>query len=88
MIRSRIGIVHAMNLANAAHNAMKILPYKEDTLAEFQEKSPQELRFHLSEQIRQQEFFANLTRRAQTAINSSRVLNALSQLLREFGVAA
>jgi len=88
MIRNRIGIVHVMNLANTAHSAMKILPYKEETLAEFQEKSPQELRFHLSEQIRQQVFFANLARRAQTAINSSKLLNALSQLLREFGVAA
>ena len=64
MVRSKTGIERMLNLINVAHSAMKILPHHDSFWKEFQNQSPQELRFAISEQIRRQVFLATLREKA------------------------
>ena len=88
MIRSQTGIERMLNLVNTAHSAMKILPYKYDCWKDFQDKSPQELRFAISEQIRGQVFLTSLGVKAQTMEKSKGIFAALTRLTRELWNAA
>ena len=79
-VRTKTAIEHLMNLTNAGHALMKILPYEEKHLRAYQDKSPQELRHALSQQIYKEVFFATLVSKAQSSINSSTLLKALQAL--------
>lgn len=48
--------------------AMKLLPYQEETFSKYQAESVQEFRFALSEQIRQQVFYATFVNKIETRI--------------------
>ncbi len=50
---------------------MKILPYENERLRAYQDKSSQELRHVLSRQIRKDVFYATLMSKAQSSINST-----------------
>ena len=67
---------------------MKILPYENKRLSAYQDKSPQELRHTLSQQIHKEVFFATLVSKAQSSINSSALLKALQALARSDAQAA
>ena len=49
MVRSKTGVERMLNLVNAAHSAMKILPHHHACWKDFRYQSPQELRFVISE---------------------------------------
>ena len=80
MVRSRNGIEMFINLINISYCAMKLLPYKEAAFSRYRGASVQELRYVLSEQIRQQVFYVNLTQNIETHIKSNAIVNALKQL--------
>ena len=88
MVRSQAGIERMLNLVNTAHSAMKILPYHYDCWKDFRDKSPQELRFVISEQIRRQVFFASLGAKAQTMGKFRSLFDTLTQLAEEIWNAA
>ena len=77
-----------LNLVNTAHSAMKILPYHYDCWKDFQNKSPQELRFAMSEQIRRQVFLTTLSANAETTGKSRGFVDTLIQLVDEIWQAA
>ena len=79
-VRTKTAIEHLLNLTNAGHALMKILPYEEERLRAYQNKSPQELRHALSQQIHKEVFFATLAFKAPSSINSSALLKALQAL--------
>ncbi|MDD6382351.1 MAG: transposase [Selenomonadaceae bacterium] len=79
-VRTKTAIEHLLNLTNAGHALMKILPYEDKHLRAYQDKSPQELRHALSQQIHKEVFFATLVSKAQSSINSSTLLKALQAL--------
>lgn len=83
MLRSRKGIEMLVNLINISYCAMKILPYQEESFSKYRTESVQEFRFALSEQIRQQVFYATFVRNIETSIKSSVVMKALKQLIRQ-----
>ncbi|EHG33668.1 hypothetical protein HMPREF9467_00702 [ [[Clostridium] clostridioforme 2_1_49FAA] len=83
MLRSRKGIEMLVNLINISYCAMKILPYQEKSFSKYRTESVQEFRFALSEQIRQQVFYATFVRNIETSIKSSVVMKALKQLIRQ-----
>ena len=85
MIRSRKGIEMLVNLINTAYCAMKILPYQDESFSKYKTESVQEFRFALSEQIRQQVFYAIFVRNIETSIKSNAVMNVLKQLIRQQG---
>ena len=80
-VRTGTGIKHMLNLTNAAHALMKILPYEEERLQAYHDKNPQELRHELSQQIQKEIFFATLGSKAQSSINSSSLLKVLQTLI-------
>lgn len=80
-VRTKTGIEHMLNLTNAVHALMKMLPYQDEKLSAYQDKSPQELRHELSRQIQREVFFATLVSKAQSSINSSTLLRALQALV-------
>ena len=57
---------------------MKILPYQEESFFAYRNESAQEFRFVISEQIRQQIFYASLLQNIETNIKSSLLMNALN----------
>ena len=59
---------------------MKILPYEDERLSAYQDKSPQELRHALSQQIHKEVFFATSVSKALSSINSSALLKVLQVL--------
>lgn len=65
---------------DAVHALMKILPYEDEQLQAYRDKSPQELRHELSQQIQKEVFFDTLVAKAQSSINSSVLLKALQVL--------
>ena len=67
-----------LNLTNSGHALMKILPYEDERLNTYRDKSPQELRHALSQQIHKEVFFATLVSKAQ----SSHWLGAMSKRLK------
>ena len=79
-VRTKTAIEHLLNLTNAGHALMKILPYEDEKLSVYRDKSPQELRHALSQQIHKEVFFATLVSKAQSSINSSALLKALQAL--------
>jgi hypothetical protein len=40
-VRTKTAIEHLLNLTNAGHTFMKILPYEDEKLSAYQDKSPQ-----------------------------------------------
>ena len=78
-VRTKTAIEHLLNLTNAGHTFMKILPYEDEKLSAYQDKSPQGLRHALSQQIHKEVCFATLVSKAQ--INSSALLKALQALV-------
>ena len=85
MLRSRKGIEHFVNLVNIAYCAMKILPFQNEKYAPYKMGSVQECRFLLSEQIKQQVFFATFVKNVETAIKSNALLKAIKSVLLSFG---
>ena len=85
MVRSRKGIEMLVNLINIAYCAMKLLPYQDKTFSKYQTESVQEFRFVLSEQIRQQVFYAIFVKKAETHIKSKAIIKVLKQLIQHQG---
>ena len=85
MVRSRKGIEMLVNLINISYCAMKLLPYQEDIFSKYRSESVQEFRFALSEQIRQQVFYATFVKNIETSIKSNVIVKALKQLLQQQG---
>lgn len=83
MVRSRKGIEMLVNLINITYSAMKILPYQDEAFSKYREESVQEFRFFLSEQIRQQVFFATFVQNTVTSIKSQGIIKALKQLVQQ-----
>mgnify|MGYP002526309696 CR=1 FL=1 len=83
MLRSRKGIEMLVNLINISYCAMKLLPYQEDIFSKYQSESVQEFRFALSEQIRQQIFYATFVKSIETNIKSNVIVKALKQLIQQ-----
>ncbi len=48
-VRTKTAIEHLLNLTNAGHALIKILPYEDERLRAYQGKNPQELRHALSQ---------------------------------------
>ena len=42
-VRTKTAIEHLLNLTNAGHALMKILPYEDEKLSAYRDKSPQEI---------------------------------------------
>lgn len=74
-----------VNLINIAYCAMKLLPYQDDSFAEYRAESVQEFRFALSGQIRQQVFYAIFVENIETQIKSNAIIKALKQLVQKHG---
>lgn len=85
MVRSRKGIEMLVNLINIAYCAMKLLPYQDSRFEKYQSESVQEFRFALSEQIRQQVFYAIFVKELETQIKSKTIIKALKQLVGQQG---
>ena len=85
MVRSRKGIEMLVNLINITYCAMKLLPYQDSRFAKYQSESVQEFRFALSEQIRQQVFYAIFVKKVEIQLKSDTVINSLKQLVRQQG---
>ena len=66
-VRTKTAIEPLLNLTNAGHALMKILPYEDEWLNAYQDKSPQELRHALSQQIHKEVFFATLVSKDKVA---------------------
>ena len=62
-----------------------LLPYQDEAFSEYRTESVQEFRFVLSEQIRQQVFYAIFVEKAETGIKSNAIINALKQLIQKQG---
>ena len=77
-----------LDLTSAVHVLMKILPYEDGRLSDLQDKGPQEQRNELSQQIRKEIFFVTLVFKAQSSINSCKLLEALQALTWEDEMAA
>ena len=80
MVRSHNGIELLVNLINISYCAMKILPYQDAAFSKYRNSSAQDFRFELSEQIRQQVFFASFVKNIEKHIKSNMVTKALKQL--------
>ena len=85
MVRSFKGIEMLVNLINISYCAMKLLPYQDEVFYKYQTESVQEFRFALSEQIRQQVFYAIFMEKVETSIKSNALINALKQLIQKQG---
>ncbi len=85
MVRSRKGIEMFVNLINIVYCAMKILPYQDKAFFKYQTESIQEFRFALSEQIRQQVFYAIFMEKVETSIKSNTLINVLKQIVQKQG---
>ena len=79
-VRTKTAIEHLLNLTNTRHALLMILPYEDEKLNAYRDKSPQELRHTLSQQIHKEVFFATLVSKAHSSINSSALLKALQVL--------
>ena len=85
MVRSRKGIEMLVNLINITYCTMKLLPYQEETFSNYRTESVQEFRFALSEQSRQQIFYAIFVENIESCIKSNTVIRALKQLVQQQG---
>ena len=77
MVRHAPGIELLVNLICTAYSAVKLLPYADPHFSAYRGKSPQEFRFVLSEQIREQVFWLGFLRSAETDNNSTTIINAV-----------
>ena len=80
MVRSRKGIEMLINLINISYCAMKLLQYQDEAFSKYRAESVQEFRFALSEQIRQQVFYAIFVEKVETSIKSNVIIDILKQL--------
>ena len=80
-IRRQTGIEHMVKLVNLVHSSLKMLPYLDEHFSKYKNASPQELRSHLSWQIQREIFFDTLVSKAQTAKNSTNLVQALYKLV-------
>ena len=55
-VRMKTAIEHLLNLTNAGHALMKILPYEDEKLRTYRDKSPQELQHALNQKIHKEVF--------------------------------
>ena len=85
MVRSRKGIEMLINLINIAYCAMKLLPYQEGAFSKYRNGSVQDFRFALSEQIRQEVFFATFVKKSESMIKSSVLIRVLKYLVQQKG---
>ena len=85
MVRSHKGIEMLVNLINITYCAMKLLPYCDEIFSAYRTLSVQEFRFALSEQIRQQVFYAIFVEKVETHIKSNVVIKALKQVIQQQG---
>ncbi len=74
-----------VNLINISYCAMKLLPYVDKEFADYKDKSVQEIRFAISECIREQIFFTGFVQNVETQIKSKSVINAIKQAFRKHG---
>ena len=74
-----------VNVINISYCAMKLLPYQDEAFSEYRTESVQEFRFVLSEQTRQQVFYAIFVEKVETSIKSNAIINALKQLIQKQG---
>ena len=81
MVLSCKEIEMMVNLINIAYCCMKLLPYQNEKISDYRDKSMQDFRFTLSEGIRQQALFATFVKNIETRIKSSSVINALKQVI-------
>lgn len=79
MVHHQKGMEMLVNLINLAYSAAKLLPYVDTTFASYQTQSPQEFRFFLSEQIREQIIFTNFAQSLENGIKTKAVLTLLKQ---------
>ena len=87
-IRRQNGIEYMVDLVNLVHSSLKMLPYLDEQFTKYQNASPQELRSHISWQIQREIFFSTLVSKAQTAKNSTDLVQALCKLALETTEAA
>lgn len=85
MVRSYKEIEMMVNLINISYCAMKLLPYVDNELADYRDKSVQEFRFAVSEGIRNQIFFTGFVQNIETQIKSKSLINAIKQAFRKHG---
>lgn len=82
MVRSKKEIELLVNLINISYCAMKIFSYQEKEFSKYRTESVQEFRFSLSEQIRQQIFYATFVKNVENTIKSNSVLKAIKQFIK------
>ena len=83
-IMAQKGIETLVSLINISYCAMKILPYKDETFAQYKDISVQELRLALSEQINQQVIFAAFVENVETTIKLNVIIKAIKSALLSF----
>ena len=74
------GIELMVTLMFLISSSLKMLSYLDEHFAKYQNASPQELRRHISWQIQREIFFGTLVAKAQTAKNSTDLVQALCKL--------
>ena len=87
MVRSKKGIEWFVNLINVAYASMKLLPYLDVEFSAYQTKSVQELRFTISEQIREQIILTCFVNSLENGIKTNMVIDLLKQKVRSCGCA-
>ncbi len=79
MVRHLHGIEMFVNVINLAYSTTKLLPYVDATFVSYQIQSPQEFRFFLSEQIREQLIFVTFVKSLENKIKIKSIKNLLKQ---------
>ena len=72
-----------VNLINIAYCEMKVRPYQDEIFSKYQNESTQEIRFALSERIRQEAFFANLVENTERGKKSIGIMDSAKQWFRK-----
>ncbi len=81
MVCKQTSIEHLMNLTNAGHAMVKMLPYLDDTFQSHQNDSPQELRHFPSWQIQREIIFTTLAQKTQNSKNPDALPKALQDII-------
>ena len=77
MVRSRCAIEKYVNLVGVAYSMCIILPFINNRYADYILQSPQELKYHLSENIVHELFFSNLLKTVQSIKNIVTIQDAV-----------
>ena len=77
MVRSRCAIEKYVNLVGVAYSMCIILPFINNRYADYILQSPQELKYHLSENIIHELFFSNLLKTVQSIKNIVTIQDAV-----------